>query len=123
MILKIHISIIYIIIQFFFFFLGNLIFKHNLFIQHLETELIDRLPTKDLLTLNTDQTIESDIFITKFFAVNVHATTINNINFKNDLATISKETIIKSMSIVYLKKKKFGKFFRYINNINIFQLQ
>lgn len=51
----------------------------------------------EFVTLNTDQTIESDIFITKFFAVNIHANTINGINFKKDLATIADGTVIKSM--------------------------
>lgn len=75
---------------------GDFTFKHNLIVNHLEADTVDGLAVNKFVTLNTDQTIESDIFITKFFAVNIQANKVNDIDFKRDLVTVTEDTIINS---------------------------
>lgn len=81
------------------FFAGDLILKHSLVVNHLEADTVNGWPINQFVTLNTDQTIESDIFITKFFAVNVQANKVNDIDFKRDLVTVTANTIINSKAM------------------------
>jgi hypothetical protein len=80
------------------FFSGNLTFKHHSTIHMLETPKINNILTENLMTLTTNQTINSDFFIQKFFTSNLttHGLLNGAINFKEVVVEIGKENFIES---------------------------
>jgi hypothetical protein len=85
---------------------GDLIVRNALNVKHLVANRINTIPINNFMTTSTDQIIESDLMINKFFATNLFANLINNEDLRN-VALSSEPNVIeiptKFMTINVLK--------------------
>lgn len=86
---------------------GNLYFKKPSIVRHLNVDAVNHIPVPDLMTKDSDQQIESVIWINKFFAPSISTRTVNGVNFKENVALQGQENHIKCKSFGFHAKEMF----------------
>lgn len=74
---------------------GNVYLTKPSHVKNFFTAAVNNITIKDLLTKTTDQTVFSNIAISKFFTPSMTTGTINGINFKENVVLIGQENHIK----------------------------
>lgn len=74
---------------------GDLYIRNALNVKHLFANHIKSIPINNFLTTATDQTIESDVFISKFHANTITAKLVNNEDISTNFALINEENQIE----------------------------
>lgn len=76
-------------------FTGNVVLTHPTSIRRLFTNELNDVSPDDYLTIETDQTIDSNVFISKIHATEIRSNVINNMpNFAENVVLLGRDNII-----------------------------
>lgn len=73
---------------------GNLIFQNFTKINKITVDFLNGVPVDNLFTTSTDQIIQSDVFVNKFYVENAATNTVNNEKLSENAAVVNKKNII-----------------------------
>lgn len=76
---------------------GNLIFQNFTKINKITVGFLNGVPVDNLFTTSTDQLIQSDVFVNKFFVENAATSTVNNENLSQNAAVVNQKNIIEGI--------------------------
>lgn len=74
---------------------GNLIFQNFTKINKITVGFLNGVPVDNLLTTSTDQEIQSNVFVNKFFVENAATNTVNNEKLSENAAIINQKNVIE----------------------------
>lgn len=75
---------------------GNLVLNGRVVIKSLSTKSINGIPTDDLMTVSTDQTIEANTMISRIFTQDVEAKLFNNMKrFADNVVLLGRDNVIE----------------------------
>ena len=86
---------------------GNLIFQNFTKINKIIVGFLNGVTVDNLLTTSTDQEIQSDVFVNKFYVENAATNTVNNEKLSENAAVVNQKNIIEG---ILLELKKNGCF-------------
>lgn len=85
---------------------GNLIFQNFTKINKITVGFLNGVPVDNLFTTSTDQVIQSDVFVNKFYVENAATNTVNNEKLSENAAVVNQKNIIEGI-LLELKKHCF----------------
>lgn len=79
---------------------GNLIFQNFTKVNKITVGLVNGISVDNLLTTSTDQEIQSDIFVNKFYVENAATNTVNNENLMENAAVVNQKNTIEGIIVL-----------------------
>ena len=80
---------------------GNLIFQNFTKINKITVGFLNGVPVDNLFTTSTDQLIQSDVFVNKFFVENAVTSTVNNEKLSQNAAVVNQKNIIEGIILEF----------------------